>query len=96
MAQVAVNWVANSPGVAAVLIGATKKYQIEDNLGALSFSLTEAQRKQLDEASKPNLGFPYSFFVPEMAAMMTGGAHTGDKPETYGVERYFDAEAAGV
>ena len=96
MAQVAINWVANQPGVSAVLIGATKKHQIEDNLGALSFDLTDEQKQKLAEASKPNLGFPYSFFGPEMAAMMTGGATVGEKPSTFGVERYFDAKPAGV
>ena len=96
MAQVAVNWVANRPGVASVLIGATKKYQIEDNLGALSFSLSADQRKKLNEASQPNLSFPYSFFAPEMAAMMTGGATIGEKPQSFDVERYFDAKPAGL
>ena len=97
MAQVALNWVANCPGVSSVLIGATKKHQMEDNLGALDFELTPDQRNRLDEASEPTLGFPYSFFgPPEMSAMLTGGAHVGDKPAHYAVRRYFDAEPAGV
>ena len=96
MAQVALNWVANRPGVSSVLIGATKLRQIQDNLGALDFTLTDDQRQRLDEVSDPGLGFPYSFFKPEMAAMMTGGAHTGDKPPSYPVHRYFDAEPAGT
>lgn len=96
MAQVAINWVVNQPGVASVLVGATQKHQLEDNLGALSFSLTEEQQSKLNAASTPQLGFPYSFFKPEMAAMMTGGAATGDKPKSYGVERYFDAKPAST
>ena len=31
MAQVALNWVANRPGVASVIVGATKLSQLEDN-----------------------------------------------------------------
>ena len=39
MAQVALNWVANRPAVAAVIIGATKLHQLQDNLGALDFEI---------------------------------------------------------
>ena len=96
MAQVALNWVANRPGVASVLIGATKKHQLEDNLGALDFELSEEQRRKLDEVSSPSRGFPYSFFAPEMQAMLTGGAHVGEKPASYPMRRYFDAAPAGL
>ena len=96
MAQVALNWVANQPGVSSVLIGATKLHQIEDNLGALGFELSPDQMDRLSEASRPELGFPYSFFAPEMHAMLSGGAHVGDKPASYGRRRYFDAEPAGT
>ncbi|MCT7085238.1 aldo/keto reductase, partial [Salmonella enterica] len=37
MAQVALNWVATQPGIASVIIGATKLAQLDDNLSALSF-----------------------------------------------------------
>lgn len=96
MAQVALNWVANRPGVASVLIGATKKHQLEDNLAALDFELTPDLTERLDAASDPNFSFPYGFFKPEMAAMLTGGAHVGDKPGHYGALRFFDAQPAGV
>ena len=96
MAQVALNWVANRPGVASVLIGATKKHQLEDNLAALEFELAPELTQRLDAASDPNFSFPYGFFKPEMAAMLTGGAHVGDKPGHYSATRFFDAEPAGV
>ena len=83
MAQVALNWVANRPSVSSVLIGATKVEQIRDNLGALDFDLTADQRRRLDEVSTPDLRFPYTVFAPEMAAMMTGGAHVGDEPAPF-------------
>lgn len=83
MAQVAVNWTANRPGVASVLVGATKLHQLEDNLAALDFELPEALRLRLDTASAPAAPFPYTFFGPEIQAMLAGGATVGDKPAGY-------------
>ncbi|MEL6493234.1 MAG: aldo/keto reductase [Cyanobacteria bacterium J06621_3] len=83
MAQVAVNWVVNRPGVASVLVGATKLYQLEDNLGALGFELPTELRQRLDNVSKPEAGFPYTFFEPGLQRMIHGGASVGDKPATY-------------
>ncbi|MEL6759284.1 MAG: aldo/keto reductase [Myxococcota bacterium] len=96
MAQVALNWVANRPGVASVLIGATKKHQLEDNLGALGFEIPSEMTARLNQISDPQLAFPYSFFKPEMVAMLTGGANVGDKPDHYPAKRFFDAKPAGV
>ena len=83
MAQVAVNWVANRPGVATVLVGATKLRQLEDNLEALDFDLPDALRARLDKVSAPTSPFPYSFFGSEIQSMLTGGANVGDKPPAY-------------
>ena len=38
-AQVALNWTANRPAVASLLVGATKLAQLEDNLAVLDFEL---------------------------------------------------------
>jgi hypothetical protein len=35
--------------------------QLEDNLGALSVTLDDHQKKRLDEASAIDLGFPHAF-----------------------------------
>ena len=72
-AQVALNWVARRPGVAATLIGATKLEQLEDNLGALDFELPPELASRLEEAGRPEAVFPYSFFRPEMQARISGG-----------------------
>ena len=72
MAQVALNWVANRPGVATVLIGATKLQQLEDNLGALDFTLPEELRARLDGVGAPSVSSPYTFFAPVMQAMLQG------------------------
>jgi len=96
MAQVALNWVANRPGVASVLIGATKLSQIEGNLGALDFEIPVDLRQRLDAVSEREISFPYSFFTPGMQAMLQGGAPVGDKPKTYMPDRLMAGEAAGV
>ena len=48
MAQVALNWVATQPGVAAGIIGATKLDQLKNNLAALDFAIPPELRARLD------------------------------------------------
>jgi aryl-alcohol dehydrogenase-like predicted oxidoreductase len=72
-AQVALNWVANRPQVASVLIGATKLSQLDDNLAALDFTLPPEVNARLAEISRPETPYPYHFFEPTMQAMVTGG-----------------------
>ncbi len=96
MAQVAVNWVVNRPGVASVMVGATKVRQLEDNLGALDFELPTALRDRLDALSAPVSSFPYNFFGPELQGMLTGGATVGDKPDSYLPNRVVEGSGAGV
>lgn len=96
MAQVAVNWVANRPGVASVIVGATKLTQLEDNLGALDFELPAALRARLDAVSAVPARFPYTFFTDGMQAMLTGGSAVGDKPASYHAPVLIDAKPAGV
>ena len=83
MAQVALNWVANRPAVASVIIGATKLHQLQDNLGALDFEIPAELQQRLDEASRPETRFPYTFFEPHLQGMITGGTTIGDKPASY-------------
>ena len=73
-AQVALNWVAHRPGVASLLIGATKIAQLDDNLGALDFELPAELAARLESASRPETVHPYHFFEPTMRAMIDGGA----------------------
>lgn len=63
--EVALNWVVNRSGVGSALIGPRRLDQLENNLKALEFTLSEDQLRRLDEVSKdsPNLIFPYSFFT---------------------------------
>lgn len=57
--QVALNWLLQRPTVATVIIGARTEAQLEDNLGAASFTLTPAQVKTLEKASDTTLAYPY-------------------------------------
>jgi aryl-alcohol dehydrogenase-like predicted oxidoreductase len=61
MAQVALNWVLHAPGVTAPILGARTVAQIEDNLGAVGWSLDAEARQRLDDASAFDRGYPYDF-----------------------------------
>lgn len=96
MAQVALNWVANRPAVASVIIGATKLHQLQDNLGALDFELPIELQQQLDTVSRPESRFPYTFFEPTLQGMLNGGATVGDKPSSYRQPILVEGSGAGV
>ena len=96
MAQVAVNWVANRPGVATVLVGATKLHQLQDNLGALDFQIPEELGRRLEDASASPKRFPYLFFGPEIQGMVAGGTTVGDKPASYVPNKTMTAAGAGL
>lgn len=96
MAQVAVNWVANRPGVSSVLIGATKVKQLQDNLAALDFEIPTQLKQKLDNVSAPEVPNPYSFFTQSIQGMIHGGATVGDKPEKYYSRTLIGGDGAGV
>ncbi len=96
MAQVAVNWAATSPGIASVIIGATKLDQLKNNLGALDFDIPADLRARLDTVSKPVTPFPYSFFGAEIQGGITGGLAVGDKPLGYTPDLLMQGSFAGV
>jgi len=57
--QVALNWLLRKPTVASVIIGARNEQQLRENLAAASFTLTSDQVAKLDEASAPQIAYPY-------------------------------------
>ena len=83
MAQVALNWVATQPGIASVIVGATKLEQLDANLAALDFELPAELRAQLDAASAPERPFPYYMFADAQQTRLHGGVAVGDKPASY-------------
>lgn len=60
-AQVALAWLRTRPGVIVPIVGARTRAQLEDNLGALQVTLSDAHLAHLDEVSRIVLGFPHDF-----------------------------------
>lgn len=48
LAQVVINWTIHRPGITCALVGVRNPRQAADNAGAASFSLTEAETRQVD------------------------------------------------
>jgi aryl-alcohol dehydrogenase-like predicted oxidoreductase len=57
--QIAIAWLLTRPTVASVIIGARNEAQLRDNLGAIGWSLSEAQIAMLDKASETMPAYPY-------------------------------------
>ena len=60
-AQIALKWLQDREGVASTIIGARRRDQLIDNLGALAVSLSPDQTSRLDAVSRPDLPFPHEF-----------------------------------
>jgi aryl-alcohol dehydrogenase-like predicted oxidoreductase len=60
-AAVALSWVRSRPGVSSTIIGARRRHQLIDNLGAFDVNLTDEQIATLDAVSKPILSFPAKY-----------------------------------
>lgn len=62
MAQVALSWVTNRPGVSSTILGVRTLEQLKDNLGGLELSLTQEETSGLDGVSDPGRpDYPYGF-----------------------------------
>ncbi|MCC2274822.1 aldo/keto reductase [Streptomyces sp. ET3-23] len=57
--QVALNWVLGKPGVTSVVFGASRPGQLDDNLRATEWRLTEEEMGLLDAASDRPAPYPY-------------------------------------
>lgn len=78
-AQVALKWVQDRTGVASTIIGARRKDQLLDNLGALDLALSVEQTARLDEVSKPELPFPHEF-LRNVVHVHQGGVQVDGTP----------------
>lgn len=96
MAQVALNWTANQPGIGSVIIGATKLTQLEDNLKALDFEISGELSDRLQTVSRTKSQFPYSYFESEIQGMIHGGKPVGLKPTGYYPNIFIESAGAGV
>lgn len=57
--QIALNWLLQRPTVSSVIVGARNEAQLRQNLGAVGWSLTDAQIATLDAASAVEAPYPY-------------------------------------
>jgi aryl-alcohol dehydrogenase-like predicted oxidoreductase len=60
-AAVSLAWLLARPEVSTIIVGARTVQQLDDNLKALEVKLSTDDVKALDEASRPDWGYPYSF-----------------------------------
>lgn len=58
-AQVALRWVSQRPGITCPIIGARSMEQLEANLGAAGWTLSDEHMKRLEEVSEKPLPYPY-------------------------------------
>ncbi|MCH9046069.1 MAG: aldo/keto reductase, partial [SAR324 cluster bacterium] len=75
-AQVALNWVLRQPGQFIPILGVRTESQLRENLRCLAFTLGDDHLRQLDEASRIDLGFPLDYLVnppPEIMDVRWGG-----------------------
>lgn len=59
--QIALAWLLTRDVVDSVLVGVRTVEQLLDNLGAADLKLSEEEIIELDEASAPDLGYPYRY-----------------------------------
>jgi aryl-alcohol dehydrogenase-like predicted oxidoreductase len=57
--QIALNWLLHRPTVSSIILGARNEEQLQQNLGAIGWNLTEAQIAALDKASAVTPVYPY-------------------------------------
>jgi aryl-alcohol dehydrogenase-like predicted oxidoreductase len=82
--QVSLNWLLQQPSKPIPIVGARKVTHLEDNLGALDFTLTAEQidslaerlRQRLDRVSSFALPFPHSFITSGMYKNVIDGQNT--------------------
>ncbi len=60
-AAVSLAWLLARPEVSTIIVGARDVQQLDDNLKALEVKLTPEDLEALDDASKPDWGYPYAF-----------------------------------
>lgn len=73
VAQVAIAWLLSRQAVTSILIGATKRVQIEDNLKAVGLRLTEAELTELDTATALAPVYP-NWFIQKLADQRSADA----------------------
>ncbi|KAF9332298.1 hypothetical protein BG006_004818 [Podila minutissima] len=81
-AQVALNWTMQKPGITSPLLGVRTMEQLEDNLGALEFTLSSEQMSRLDQVSNP-ASWPFPYEVAVNMSRYVGRGIEIEMPEKY-------------
>lgn len=96
-AQVAINWVRQKSPNIIPIIGARTIGQLKDNMAALDFTLSDEQRRRLDNVSKVDLGFPHQFlstdFIKDILYAGTYDKIEKKQAPTKNVEEMMEAAA---
>lgn len=58
-AQIALAWLLTRPAVTSLVVGGRSEAQFKDNIAAASLSLTDDEKKRLNEVSEPPMLYPY-------------------------------------
>jgi aryl-alcohol dehydrogenase-like predicted oxidoreductase len=74
--QVSLNWLLQQPSKPIPIVGARNVAHLEDNLGALDFTLTTEQIDRLNQVSSFALPFPHSFITSAMYKNVVDGKNT--------------------
>jgi aryl-alcohol dehydrogenase-like predicted oxidoreductase len=84
-AQVAIAWVRAQQrrGVIIPIVGARRRAQLEDSLGALELELSEVEAERLEAVSRIELGFPHDFPGRALAYGDTFGLVDRHRREVY-------------
>ena len=86
MSQVSLNWVRQRPGVSSVLLGCRSVAQLDDNLAALTWELTEEEMRLLTQVSAPGMSvYPYGFLEAYAGVDVWKGLGTRAEPPPIGI-----------
>jgi aryl-alcohol dehydrogenase-like predicted oxidoreductase len=83
VAQVALRWTMDRPGVSSTIIGARTMAQLEDNMGAMAVNLTVEESSKLDALSKPELPFPCEFLEFVRTGIQNGTTINGQRSDAW-------------
>lgn len=91
-AAVALAWVQAKPGVASTIIGARRLGQLDQNLAALTVTLSAAHTAALDKVSAPTLNFPAPFLKWAGMIAQAGTTVNGEPSQLWPMMPKNDAE----
>jgi aryl-alcohol dehydrogenase-like predicted oxidoreductase len=92
VAQAALRWVMDRPGVASTIIGARSIAQLDDNMGAMGVQLDAEDVALLDGLSRPELPFPCEFLDFVRTGIQNGTTVNGVPSDPWPMSPRSDAE----